>query len=174
MTQVETNEKGEYLITLAIGKDYAFNVNKKGYLFYSDNFSLKGINPDTTYEKNIGLQPFEINANIVLNNIFFDVNKFELKTESQAELDLLVQLLLDNPMVKIEIGGHTDNIGKPADNLALSNNSSKAVVNYLVSKNIPAQRLTAKGYGETRPVADNKTEAGRAVNRRTELKVIAK
>lgn len=174
MTQVETNEKGEYLITLAIGKDYAFNVNKKGYLFYSDNFSLKGINPDTTYEKNIGLQPFEINANIVLNNIFFDVNKFELKTESQAELDLLVQLLLDNPTVKIEIGGHTDNIGKPADNLALSNNRAKAVVNYLVSKNIPAQRLTAKGYGETRPVADNKTEAGRAVNRRTELKVIAK
>lgn len=98
----------------------------------------------------------------------------ELKTESQAELDLLVQLLLDNPTVKIEIGGHTDNIGKPADNLALSNNRAKAVVNYLVSKNIPAQRLTAKGYGETRPVADNKTEAGRAVNRRTELKVIAK
>jgi len=174
MTQVETNEKGEYLITLAIGKDYAFNVNKKGYLFYSDNFSLKGINPDTTYEINIGLQPFEINANIVLNNIFFDVNKFELKTESQAELDLLVQLLLDNPTVKIEIGGHTDNIGKPADNLALSNNRAKAVVNYLVSKNIPAQRLTAKGYGETRPVADNKTEAGRAINRRTELKVIGK
>ena len=63
---------------------------------------------------------------------------------------------------------------KPADNLALSNNRAKAVVNYLVSKNIPAQRLTAKGYGETKPMADNKSEAGRAINRRTELKVIGK
>ncbi|MBI3138957.1 MAG: OmpA family protein [Sphingobacteriales bacterium] len=174
MTLVETNEKGEYLITLPVGKDYAFNVNRKGYLFYSDNFSLKVNNTDTTYEKNIGLQPFEVNANIVLKNIFFDVNKFELKPESQTELDLLVKLLLDNPTVKIEIGGHTDNVGKPADNLALSNNRAKAVVNYLAGKNIPVQRLTAKGYGETKPVADNKTEAGRAINRRTELRVVSK
>ncbi len=174
LTQVNTDEKGEYLITLPVGKDYAFNVNRKGYLFYSDNFSLKTNSTDTTYEKNIGLQPFEINASIVLNNVFFDVNKFDLKPESQAELDLLVQLLLDNPTLKIEIGGHTDNVGKPADNLLLSNNRAKAVVNYLVSKNIPAARLTAKGYGETRPLADNKTETGRAMNRRTELKVVGK
>ena len=105
---------------------------------------------------------------------FFDVNKFDLKPESEAELDKLVQLLNDNPTLKIQIGGHTDNIGKPADNLALSNNRAKAVVNYLVAKNISAQRLTAKGFGETQPVDDNKTEEGRARNRRTELKVISR
>ena len=75
--------------------------------------------------------------------------------------------------MKIEISGYTDNVGKPADNLLLSNNRAKAVVAYLISKNIVAQRLTAKGYGETKPVADNKTEDGRAMNRRTEMKVIS-
>ena len=88
-------------------------------------------------------------------------------------MDKLVQLMNENPGLKIEIGGHTDNVGKPADNLTLSNNRAKAVINYLVSKNIPAQRLTAKGYGETKPVADNKTDDGRALNRRTEMKVVS-
>ena len=110
---------------------------------------------------------------MVLKNIFFDVNKFELKSESQVELDKLVQLLNENPTIKIEISGHTDNVGKPADNLLLSNNRAKAVVNYLVNKKVPAQRLTFKGYGETKPVGDNKTDEGRAMNRRTEVKVVS-
>lgn len=173
VTKIETNSEGEYLITLPVGKDYAFNINRKGYLFYSDNFLLKDRTPDSIYEKNIGLQPLEANASMILKNIFFDINKFELKPASQAELDILVQLLTENPSVKIEIGGHTDNVGKPSDNLILSNNRAKAVVNYLVSKNIPAQRLLAKGYGETKPIADNKTEEGKAQNRRTEMKVIS-
>lgn len=173
VTKVETNSEGEYLITLPVGKDYAFNINRKGYLFYSDNFFLKDKTPDSIYEKNIGLQPLEANASMILKNIFFDINKFELKPASQAELDILVQLLTENPSVKIEIGGHTDNVGKPSDNLILSNNRAKAVVNYLVSKNISAQRLLAKGYGETKPIADNKTEEGKAQNRRTEMKVIS-
>jgi outer membrane protein OmpA-like peptidoglycan-associated protein len=112
-----------------------------------------------------------VNASVVLNNIFFDVNKFDLKPESQVELDKLVQLLNDNPTLKVEISGHTDNVGTPADNLILSNNRAKSVVNYLVSKGIAADRLSYKGYGETKPVADNKTEEGRAMNRRTEMKV---
>lgn len=173
VTKIETNSEGEYLITLPVGKDYAFNINRKGYLFYSDNFLLKDKTPDSIYEKNIGLQPLEANASMILKNIFFDINKFELKPASQAELDILVQLLTENPSVKIEIGGHTDNVGKPSDNLTLSNNRAKAVVNYLVSKNIPAQRLLAKGYGESKPIADNKTEEGKAQNRRTEMKVIS-
>ena len=129
--------------------------------------------PDSTYEKNIPLQPIEANAMMILKNIFFDVNKFDLKSESQVELDKLVQLLTENPTIKIEISGHTDNVGKPADNLILSKNRAKAVVSYLVSKNIAAQRLTSKGYGETKPVADNKTDEGRAMNRRTEVKVVS-
>ena len=170
---VATDKSGHYFMTLPVGKDYAFSVNQKGYLFYSDNFLMTGLSPDSTYEKNIALQPIEVNASIILKNVFFDVNKFDLKPESQVELDKLVQLLLENPSLKIEISGHTDNVGKPADNLTLSNNRAKAVVTYLLSKNIPVARLVAKGYGETKPVADNKTEEGKALNRRTEMKVIS-
>ncbi|HWR33038.1 MAG TPA: OmpA family protein, partial [Chitinophagaceae bacterium] len=170
INEVQADESGYYFITIPLGKDYAFSVNRKGYLFYSDNFLMAGRSPDSIYEKNILLQPIETNAIIILKNIFFDVNKFELKPESQVELDKLVQLLTENPALKIEISGHTDNVGKPADNLLLSNNRAKAVVNYLISKNIATPRLTAKGFGETKPVADNKTEEGRSLNRRTEMK----
>lgn len=173
ITQVATDENGNYLITLPVGKDYAFNVNRKGYLFYSDNFLMADKSSDSTYRKNIALQPIELNANIILKNIFFDVNKFELKTSSQVELDKLVQLLNDNPLLKIEISGHTDNIGKPSDNLVLSIERAKSVVNYLISKNIDAKRLSSKGFGESQPVADNNTEEGRALNRRTEMKVMS-
>lgn len=174
ISKVQTDENGNYLITLPVGKDYAFNVNRKGYLFYSDNFFLSQHSPDSTYEKNIALQPIEVNASIVLNNIFFETNKFDLDPKSQAELDKVIQLLSDNPTIKIEISGHTDNVGKPGDNLTLSNNRARSVVNYLISKRINSQRLVAKGYGETKPVADNKTDEGRAKNRRTELKVISR
>ncbi len=173
ITKVQTDETGNYLITLPVGKDYMFNVNRKGYLFFSDNFLMKDRAPDSTYEKNIPLSPIENNATVILKNIFFDVNKFELKPESQAELDKLVELLNENPGLKIEISGHTDNVGKPADNLTLSNNRAKAVVTYLISKNVASARLVAKGYGETKPVADNKTESGKAQNRRTEMKVVS-
>ena len=174
LSRVQTDETGNYLITLPVGKDYAFNVNRKGYLFYSDNYSLKNKSPDSTYEKNIPLKPLEINAAIVLRNIFFDINKFELKEESQVELDKLVQLLKENPALKIQIEGHTDNIGNDNDNLKLSENRARSVINYLVGKGIAASRLTSKGFGASKPVAGNATEEGRAQNRRTELKVIAK
>ena len=174
LSKVQTDEQGNYLITLPVGKNYAFNVNRKGYLFYSDNYSLTNKSPDSTYEKNIPLQPIEANASIVLSNIFFDVNKYELKEESQVELDRIVSLLKENPTLTIQISGYTDNVGKPADNLTLSNNRAKAVINYLVGKNINAKRLSAKGYGETQPLAENTTEEGRAKNRRTEMKIISK
>ena len=174
LSKQQTDESGNYLVTLPVGKDYAFNVNRKGYLFYSDNFLLSQQSPDSTYEKNIPLQPIEINASIVLNNIFFETNKFKLDPKSQVELDKVIQLLNDNPTLKIEISGYTDNVGKAADNLTLSNNRATSVVNYLISKGIPAKRLIAKGYGATKAVADNKTEEGKAKNRRTELKVVSK
>ncbi len=173
ITQVKTDESGNYLITLPVGKDYAFNVNRKGYLFYSDNFLMADKSPDSTYKKNIALQPIELNANVVLKNIFFDFNEFELKPASQVELDKLVQLMNENPMLKIEISGHTDNVGKPSDNLSLSMERARSVVNYLIKKNIDAKRLSTKGFGETNPIADNNTEEGRALNRRTEMKVIS-
>ena len=174
MTSVQTDETGEYLVTLPVGKNYAFNVNRRGYLFYSDQFMLHDKPSDSTYIKDIALSPIEANAMVVLKNVFFDVNKFELKPESKTELDKVVQMLGENPQVRIEISGYTDNVGKPADNLLLSNNRAKAVVNYLVSKNIATNRLESKGYGETRAVAPNTSEEGRALNRRTELRIIAR
>jgi outer membrane protein OmpA-like peptidoglycan-associated protein/tetratricopeptide (TPR) repeat protein len=173
ITKVLTDENGNYFLTLPVGRDYAFNVNHKGYLFYSDNFLMANKFPDSVYQKNISLLPIENNAIVVLKNIFFDVGKFELKPASQVELEKLVQLLNENPALKIEISGHTDNAGKPSDNLLLSNNRAKAVVKYLVSKAILVQRLTAKGYGEKKPMADNKSEEGRTLNRRTEMKVVS-
>jgi outer membrane protein OmpA-like peptidoglycan-associated protein/tetratricopeptide (TPR) repeat protein len=174
LSKVQTDEEGNYLITLPVGRDYAFNVARKGYLFYSDNYSLKGKDPDSTYKKDIPLQPIEISAAVVLRNIFFDFNKFELKEESQVELDRVVHLLSENPTVKIQIEGHTDNVGTAADNLKLSENRAKAVVSYLKGKGIAADRLSSKGFGATKPIAANTTEEGRAQNRRTELKVVAK
>jgi len=174
ISKVQTDETGNYLITLPVGKDYAFNVNRRGYLFYSDNYLLKNKAPDSTYIKDIPLQPIEANAAIVLKNIFFDFNKYDIKPESQVELDLVVQLLQENPTVKIQIEGHTDNIGSAADNLKLSENRAKAVVAYIASKGIDAKRLSAKGFGATKPIADNSTEEERALNRRTELKIISK
>jgi outer membrane protein OmpA-like peptidoglycan-associated protein/tetratricopeptide (TPR) repeat protein len=173
-SKVQTDEGGDYLITLPVGKDYAFNVNRKGYLFYSENFSLSNKVNDSVYQVDIPLQPIEVNANVVLKNIFFDTRKFDLKKESVAELDNLVELINENPTMVIQINGHTDNVGKPADNLLLSNNRSKAVVEYLKNKGIDIKRLQSKGFGETRPVSDNNTEEGRAKNRRTELQVISK
>lgn len=168
---VRTDEGGDYLLTLPVGNDYVFNVNKKGYLFFSDRFLVNGTLANTTYQKDIALHPIEANASIVLNNVFFDVNKFDIKPESYIELNKLIQFLNDNPTVSIEISGHTDNVGKPADNKLLSENRAKRVVAYLQHKFISPKRLTFIGYGETRPVADNKTEAGKALNRRTEIRI---
>ena len=107
----------------------------------------------------------------MLKNIFFETGKFDLKNESKGELDKLVTLLNDNPNLKIQIDGHTDNTGQEKDNFTLSTNRAKAVVGYLLGKSINIQRLAYKGFGSTKPVADNKTEAGKALNRRTELSI---
>ena len=171
ISKIQTDEDGNYLVTLPVGKDYAFNVNRKGYLFYSDNFSLQKNNSDSAFIVNIPLQPIEKGATIVLKNIFFETGKFDLQNESKSELNKLVTLLNDNPNLKIQIDGHTDNVGQEKDNLLLSTNRAKAVVGYLLSKAINTQRLTYKGFGSSKPVANNTTEAGKALNRRTELSI---
>lgn len=173
LSKVQTDETGNYLVTLPVGKDYAFNVNRKGYLFFSENFPLAEKQPDSTYNMDIPLQPIKANASIVLKNIFFDINSFELKDESTVELDRMVELLKENPGLRIQINGHTDNAGQPQNNLELSKNRARSVVNYLVSRGIDAGRLRFNGYGETRPIETNNTEEGRAKNRRTEMKVLS-
>ncbi len=172
LSTLQTNEDGNYLTTLPSGKNYAFTVNKKGYLFYSENFSLAGEIADSPRIINILLQPIETGASVILNNIFFASKKFELEKTSYAELDKVVLLMNENPKLIILISGYTDNVGKPTDNLLLSVNRAKAVVAYLQNKGIGAKRLSGKGFGEANPVELNATEHGRAKNRRTELTVI--
>jgi outer membrane protein OmpA-like peptidoglycan-associated protein/tetratricopeptide (TPR) repeat protein len=173
ISKVQTDEDGNYLITLPVGRDYAFNVSHTGYLFYSAGFALTPDVPDSVYVIDIPLQPIEKGAVMVLRNIFFDTKKFDLKPESITELDKIVMLMTENPKLTIQIAGHTDNVGKAVDNLLLSNNRAKAVVNYLTQKGIAAKRLGFKGFGAIKPVADNKTETGRTQNRRTEMSVVS-
>lgn len=169
LNDVQTDETGFYFITLPVGKNYTFTVNRKGYMFYSDVFNLADKPSDSVYEKNISLEPVALNATVRLKNIQFDTKSFQLAPVSMIELNKLVQLMNDNPSMKIQINGYTDNVGSDADNLKLSQARSQSVADYLVSKGIDAKRLSAKGFGETQPIADNTTEAGRAANRRTEF-----
>jgi outer membrane protein OmpA-like peptidoglycan-associated protein/Tol biopolymer transport system component len=173
IARAQTDEDGNYLITLPVGKEYAFDVNRKGYLFYSGHFDFSQKIPDSTYEVNIPLQPLQANASIVLKNIFFDTKKYDLKDESLVELEEVVSLMKENPSLKIQISGHTDNVGQAPENLVLSRARAITVINYLMLKGIAPARLTAKGFGSTKPIADNTTEAGRAMNRRTELTVVS-
>jgi outer membrane protein OmpA-like peptidoglycan-associated protein/tetratricopeptide (TPR) repeat protein len=173
VSNVQTDETGEYFITLPVGKDYTFTVNRKGYLFFSELYLLSKSTSDSTYRKDIPLQPIEVNASLVLKNILFETNSIQLQPISLIEINRLLQLLNENPTLKVQINGYTDNVGKPADNLKLSQGRAKSVVDYLVSKGVSASRLTFKGFGETKPIADNNTEAGRALNRRTEFVIIS-
>jgi outer membrane protein OmpA-like peptidoglycan-associated protein len=173
ISNLQTDETGNYLITLPKGKDHAFDVNRRGYLFYSENFPLSKEQGDTAYHIDIPLQPIEASAAIVLKNIFFDPNQYEIKPESGTELNAVVQLMKENPSLHIQINGHTDNSGNAADNKTLSENRARAVTNYLIAKGIAQGRLSFKGFGDTKPVADNTSPEGRAKNRRTELSVIS-
>ncbi|MDB5230601.1 MAG: outer rane lipoprotein omp16 precursor [Chitinophagaceae bacterium] len=174
ISKLQTDETGYYFVTLPVGSDYTFSVNRKGYLFYTDIYNLSAKKPDSTYKKNILLEPIQVNATLTLKNILFPTKSYELEPISRIELDKLYQFLADNPSVKILITGHTDNVGSDADNLKLSENRSKMVRMYLANKDdhgIAIDRMTVKGFGASKPIADNKTEEGRAKNRRTEITI---
>jgi outer membrane protein OmpA-like peptidoglycan-associated protein len=163
---------GAYLVSLPAGRNYGLNVNADKYLFNSMNFNI----PDTAvfreYYKVIRLKRIKIGETIVLRNIFFDYNAYTIRSESEAELDRLHKLIVENPQIKVEISGHTDNIGGEAYNQNLSENRAKAVVDHLVSKGVPTTQLMYAGYGKSQPIATNDTEEGRQENRRTEFKII--
>ncbi|HPQ08694.1 MAG TPA: OmpA family protein [Bacteroidia bacterium] len=169
--------KGNFLVTLTAGKNYMINVNQTGYLFYSDNFSLENV--ETSFEKpfilDIPLMPIDTGSVTELKNVFFDVNKWDLKPESKAELNKLIAFLKQNPSIKIELSGHTDNSGDKKFNQTLSTNRAKAVYDYLIKEGgISPQRLTYRGYGDTRPKVPNDSPENKAKNRRTEFKITGK
>jgi len=163
---------GQFLSTLPGGRDYAVEVVKDGYLFYSQNISLKGAKNNEPFELNIPLNKIQVGEKVVLNNVFFESDKYELKPESEAELGVILKLLEKNKTLKIEIGGHTDNSGLEIENRKLSENRAKSVYEYLVSKGADAGRISYKGYADSKPVAPNSTAEGKAKNRRTEFVVV--
>lgn len=165
-------ETGDYMISLPSGKNYGLNVSASGYLFHSENFTVA----DTaTYQKitrDIFLEKAKKGAKVILRNIFFDYDKATLRPESKAELERVYDFLKQNPNIKIEISGHTDNIGSQEYNQRLSEHRARAVVEYLIHLGIDEIRLTYKGYGKLQPVATNDTEEGRQLNRRVEFKIL--
>lgn len=173
ITQIQSDgQDGSYLVCLPAGKEYLFSVSAPNYLFYSDHFAmLNGQEKSKPQRFNIYLNRIEKGREIVLRNVFFEIDSWELLDKSIMELNHLFDLLIAQPKLKIEIAGHTDNTGSQAHNLILSENRAKTVCNFLISKGIDAQRLTFKGYGSSQPLSDNTSEEQRALNRRTEFKV---
>ena len=167
---------GDYTISLPSGRSYAFHVTAKGYLFHSEteNGERKTENGERRTEKktiDIKLQPIEAGSSIALRNIFFETGKAELLPSSDYEINRLVELLKNNPTLKVELAGHTDNVGSDQANQALSEARAKAVRDRLIANGINASRLSFRGYGESRPVASNDTPEGRTENRRVEMTI---
>ena len=182
LTDIETNnvismvssdeENGAYMIVLTEGAEYALHVNKDGYLYKSLTFNYKEGKEEQEIALDIPLEPVVAGSKVTLNNIFFEFGSYSLLSKSKTELDKLVTFMKDNSDVKIEIGGHTDDVGSDEANKELSQNRAGAVVKYLTDEGISEERLTAIGYGETQPVATNDTDENRAANRRIEFKIL--
>ncbi len=167
-------ETGQYVISLPGGKNYAISVTVEDYLFHSENIDISETNVSREIINDITLKKVEIGESIVLNNIFFDTGAATLRPESFVELGILYKLLVDNPSLKIEISGHTDNVGSAAVNQRISEQRARAVVDFLVGRGIDRDRLTYRGYGFEKPIASNETAEGRQLNRRTEFEIIEK
>ena len=170
-TAITSPEDMVYKIVLPFGENYGFMASADNYYSITQNLDLSKLEAYQEMEVNLYLAPIQKDEAIRLNNIFFEFGKSVLKEESFPELNRLVKLLTDNPAITIEINGHTDDVGADADNLKLSQNRAIAVVSYLESKKIAEKRLSSNGFGETKPIADNKTEEGRQLNRRVEFVV---
>jgi outer membrane protein OmpA-like peptidoglycan-associated protein len=155
---------------------------RKRYLFHSENFNLeRSASFDKPFLLEIALQPIApadepdarpvVAKPVVLRNVFFETGSAALLPASTTELDRLAALLQETPALRIQISGHTDNVGDDTSNQTLSENRAKSVYDFLVQKGIPAERLRYKGFGETKPIEPNDTPEGRSSNRRTEFVV---
>jgi outer membrane protein OmpA-like peptidoglycan-associated protein len=161
---------GEFLAVLNKGSEYAFYVSKPGYLFKSLSFALTDSTNSLLLD--IPLEPVEKDHSETLNNIFFQTGEYSLDEKSKVELNRMVQFLNVNKALKIEISGHTDDVGTDAGNLELSRKRALSVQEYLAKSGISPERLSAKGYGKTKPVVPNNSESNRQQNRRIEWQVL--
>ncbi len=170
-------EYGEYQTELPDGGKYILEVSAEGFFATTDSIEIEmlaGEGKDKEVYKDIFLKPMEVGLSVRLNNIFFDLDKTILKPESFPELDRVVELMDQNPNLKIEIGGHTDSQGSEEYNQKLSQGRAEAVMNYLLEQAIDTERVTAVGYGENKPEVPNDTEKNRQINRRVAFTILNK
>ncbi len=165
---------GEYSILLPAGNLYGFAASAPGFISINENLDLRSKYSYSELTRDLYLAPMEMGQIVRINNIFFEYKKYNLLPESIPELDRMVELLIEYPFLKIEIHGHTDNIGNDRFNNNLSNQRAKSVYNYLVSQGIDEARISSKGFGRKKPVADNSTDEGRQKNRRVEFLIVGK
>lgn len=174
MERVYSNDStGEFKIVIPHGGNYGINTSVDGYLFNSLNFEVPMYSDFQEIETAILMQKVTVGSKAVMKNIFFDIGKAVLKNESIGELEQILFLMQNNPGIKLQVNGHTDNSGDPQTNKTLSFKRAETVMNFLIARGINAERLKAVGYGEERPIVSNDDEqGGRAINRRTEIEVL--
>ena len=173
MSEIDSDSvSGDYLMVLAGGAEYALYVSRPSYLFQSLHFNYLHSTESKAVIKNIALLPVEKNASVVLNNLFFDVDKYELKKESLTELNEISKFLALSPSVKIEISGHTDNTGTESHNQQLSLKRANSVAEYLRKQGIDPVRILQKGAGAQKPIKPNDSEENRQLNRRIEFRIL--
>lgn len=168
------SKTGKYLVSLPSGKNYGAVAYSKDYLFESQNFDIPDSASYSEVIMDIEMKPLTEGNNIILTNIFFDTDKFQIKNESKDVLDRLVRLMKDYPTLRVEISGHTDNIGSDEYNQRLSENRAKSVTDYMIANGTAKERLTYVGMGKTQPFTTNDTPENRQKNRRIEFKILAK
>jgi outer membrane protein OmpA-like peptidoglycan-associated protein/Tol biopolymer transport system component len=165
---------GEYVSVVSFENDYIMTVKKEGFAYSSQYFAQEDSSLAKPVKADLELKKIEVGETYKLNNILFATNSYELNSASRKVIDGFVDFLQDNPTVKVEIHGHTDNIGGDEFNLSLSENRARSVYEYIVNKNISSGRLNYKGFGLNNPLSTNETEPGRALNRRTEFIIVSK
>jgi outer membrane protein OmpA-like peptidoglycan-associated protein/tetratricopeptide (TPR) repeat protein len=165
---------GKYAMVALLKNDYVLTVKKEGYAYETKYINSKDTLAPTTHKVDFQISPIEEGKSYKLNDIYFATNSFDLKRESKLVIDAFIEFLNENPTVNIEIQGHTDNVGNDNSNMVLSENRAKSVYDYIISTGVSTDRLSFKGYGETKPIATNDTEDGRAKNRRTVFVVLKK
>lgn len=165
-------KSGEYSIVLPAGTSYGFLGITDGYFAVSENVDLSKLEEYQEITRDIKLVPIKKGQLIRLNNVFFDSGKFNLRKESTSELARLVKLLKENPNMKIEIQGHTDDVGKDESNLSLSKNRAQAVFEHLTKNGVALERLLSKGYGEGIPLVPNTNAENRQQNRRVQFLIL--
>jgi len=173
---------GEFMVSLPVNHEYALNVTYPGYSFFSKNFNMTNPEGLEAIHMDVPMVPLTSDIPVILANVFFDLTKASLRQESYVELDKLLDFMTKNPSMKIEISGHTDTRGDDKENMKLSSERAKAVYEYLISKGIASDRLSHKGYGESKPMisdaeisklaTEKEREAAHQSNRRTEYRVV--